>query len=104
MAEQIRVVTGNLRQAAAHHRETSAYLASIPLSHPDIQASLDSLGPIYSSLREAGRDLLEERRRCYESQAAEHADMADSLIVAAEAWDQHQQEGAAAFRAIADEH
>ncbi|HEU0191486.1 MAG TPA: ESX-1 secretion-associated protein [Mycobacterium sp.] len=104
MAEQIRVVTGKLREAAAHHRETAEYLASIPLSHPDIQASLDSLGPIYSGLAEAGRELLEERRSCYESQAAGHADMADGLTVAAETWEQHEQDGAAAFRAVADEH
>lgn len=100
MAENIHVVPENLREAAGHHQQTADYLATIPASHPEIQASLDSLGPIYQGLREAGRELLEERRRCYESQAAEHAEMAHNLTAAATAWEQHEQDGAAQFRDV----
>jgi hypothetical protein len=61
MADRIRVVPANLREAADHHQETSEYLRTLPASHAAIQHSLDSLGPIFGDLREAGRDLLEQR-------------------------------------------
>lgn len=103
MTDDIHVVPDNLRQAAAQHRQTAEYLATIPASHPAIQASLDSLGPIYRGLADAGRQLLEERRRSYESQAAEHAELAAHLTAAAALWEQHERDGAAAFGAIADD-
>lgn len=103
MADQIQVVTADLRRAASQHQQTAEYLATIPASHPEIQASLDSLGPIYSGLAEAGRELLEQRRRCYESQAAEHAEMAHQLTTAAELWEQHDQQAADTFRALGDQ-
>jgi hypothetical protein len=59
MADPIRVVPAHLREAAAHHQETSDYLRTVPSSHAAIQESLDSLGPIFSELRDAGRELLE---------------------------------------------
>jgi hypothetical protein len=102
-ADQIRVVTDSLREAAGHHRETSEYLSTIPSSHSEIQASLDSLGPIYSGLAEAGRELLEQRRQCYEGQAAEHADMAHNLTTAATLWEQHDQDAAAKLRGVVDD-
>ncbi|MGH3563286.1 MAG: ESX-1 secretion-associated protein [Mycobacterium sp.] len=104
MAEQIHVVPDSLREAAGHHQQTSEYLSTIPSSHSAIQASLDSLGPIYSGLREAGRQLLEERRQCYEGQAAEHADMAHNLTTVAAMWEQNEQDAAAKFRGIVDDH
>ena len=73
MADRIHVVPANMREAADQHQEVSDYLRTVPSSHPAIQESLDSLGPIFSELREAGRELLEERRRCYEQQADDHA-------------------------------
>lgn len=103
MAEQIRVVPANLRQAAEHHQQTAEYLATIPSSHSEIQASLDSLGPIYSGLREAGRRLLDERSRCYAEQANEHAEMAHHLTAAAALWEQHEQDAAAEFRGLSDD-
>ena len=51
MAKRIHVVPANLREAAGHHQETSEYLRTLPSSHPAIQASLDSLGPIFGELR-----------------------------------------------------
>ena len=68
MADRIHVVPAHLREAAGHHQETSEYLRTLPSSHEAIQQSLDSLGPIFGELREAGRELLEQRRLCYEQQ------------------------------------
>ena len=98
MPEQIRVALPGLRQAADAHRRTAEYLATIPLSHTAIEESLASLGPIYGGLARAGRRLLEERRRCYESQANEHTGMSDGLAATATAWEQHQTDAVAAFQ------
>lgn len=94
MADRIHVVPAHLREAAAHHQQTSEQLRALPASHAAIQASLDSLGPIYSELREAGRELLELRRECYEQQADDHADIAQNLHTSAALWEQHEQEAA----------
>ncbi|BBX64223.1 hypothetical protein MSAS_33970 [Mycobacterium saskatchewanense] len=102
MADSIRVVPAQLRDAAAHHRETSDYLRTVPSSHAAIQESLDSLGPIFGELRDAGRELLELRRECYEQQADDHADMADKLVTSAAIWEQHEQDAARHFRGIVD--
>jgi len=102
MADPIHVVPAQLREAAGHHRETSDYLRTVPSSHAAIQDSLDSLGPVFGDLRDAGRELLELRRQCYEQQADDHADMADKLMVSAAAWEQHEQDAARNFRGIAD--
>lgn len=103
MADRIHVVPANLREAASHHQETSDYLRTIPSSHGAIQESLDSLGPIFSELREAGRELLEQRRLCYEQQADSHAEMARNLATSADIWE--HQDGAAAdkFERIRDD-
>lgn len=103
MVDEIRVGTADLRAAAVRHRETADYLAAVPASHVAIQASLDSLGPIYGELAEAGRQLLEQRRQCYEEQAAEHAELADRLVAAAQLWDEHERSAEARFRGITDE-
>jgi Excreted virulence factor EspC, type VII ESX diderm len=102
MADSIRVVPAHLREAAAHHQETSDYLRTVPASHAAIQESLDSLGPVFSELREAGRDLLELRRQCYEQQADDHADLADKLTVSAAMWEEHEQEAARDLRGVVD--
>ncbi|WP_374023682.1 ESX-1 secretion-associated protein [Mycobacterium sp. HNNTM2301] len=102
MADSIHVVPAHLRQAAARHQETSDYLRTVPSSHEAIQESLDSLGPIFGELRDAGRELLELRRQCYEQQAADHADLADKLTASATMWEQHEQDAARNFGGIAD--
>jgi len=102
MADSIHVVPAHLRQAAAHHQETSDYLRTVPSSHAAIQESLDSLGPIFSELRDAGRELLDLRRQCYEQQAADHSDLADKLAVSATMWEQHEQDAARDLGGIAD--
>lgn len=103
MAERIHVVPANLRDAARSHQETSEYLATIPSTHGAIQESLDSLGPIFSELREAGRELLEQRRQCYEQQATDHADMAHNLIRSADLWEQHDADAARQLGGVVDD-
>ncbi|ORV91962.1 hypothetical protein AWC11_09775 [Mycobacterium interjectum] len=102
MAEPIRVVPAHLREAAAHHQQTSDYLRTVPSSHAAIQESLDSLGPIFGELRDAGRELLELRRQCYEQQADDHADMAEKLSASAAMWEEHEQGAARNFGGIVD--
>jgi Excreted virulence factor EspC, type VII ESX diderm len=102
MADRIHVVPAQLREAAAHHQETADYLRTVPSSHAEIQASLDSLGPIFSELRDAGRELLELRRQCYEQQADDHAEMAHKLTSSATMWEQHEQDAAGDFGRIGD--
>jgi RNase adaptor protein for sRNA GlmZ degradation len=103
MADQVRVVPESLRAAAGHHQEVSDYLRNIPSSHGAIQESLDSLGPIFSELREAGRELLEHRRRCYEQQADDHAELAHNLRASADMWEQHEHEAARKLGSIVDD-
>lgn len=102
MADRIQVVPAQLRQAAAHHEQTSDYLRTIPSSHAAIQESLDSLGPIFGELRDAGRELLALRQQCYEKQADDHADIADDLTQSAAMWEEHEQEAARSFGSIVD--
>lgn len=102
MADRIHVVPANLREAAGHHQETSEYLRTLPSSHEAIQQSLDSLGPIFGELREAGRELLEQRRLCYEQQADNHAKIADNLTKSARMWEQHEADAAEKFERLSD--
>ena len=102
MADRIHVVPANLREAAGHHQETSEYLRTLPSSHQAIQQSLDSLGPIFGELREAGRELLEQRRMCYEQQADSHAKIAENLTKSANMWEEHEAEAVQRFKRISD--
>jgi hypothetical protein len=103
MADRIHVVPDNLRQAASHHQETSEYLRTLPSSHQAIQESLDSLGPIFGELREAGRELLEQRRLCYEQQADSHSQIADNLTKSASMWEAQDAESAQEIKRISDD-
>jgi RNase adaptor protein for sRNA GlmZ degradation len=103
MADRIHVVPDNLRQAAGHHQETSEYLRTLPSSHQAIQESLDSLGPIFAELREAGRELLEQRRMCYEQQADSHARMAENLTKSASMFEEQEAQSVHRLRRISDE-
>ncbi|HTY26522.1 MAG TPA: ESX-1 secretion-associated protein [Mycobacterium sp.] len=100
MAERIHVVPDELRAAARHHQETAEHLRAVPSNHGDIMASLESLGPIFSELRTAGRELLDQRRDCYQQQADAHADLAANLRLAADTWDQQDSDAAAQLGAI----
>ncbi|BBX75652.1 ESX-1 secretion-associated protein [Mycobacterium shinjukuense] len=103
MAGRIHVVPAHLRAAAAQHQQTADYLRTVPSAHPAIQESLDSLGPIFSELREAGRELLELRRQCYEQQADNHAEIAQNLRASAAMWEQHEEEASRSFGGIVDD-
>lgn len=102
MADSIHVEPARLRQAAAQHQDASDYLRTVPSSHAAIQESLDSLGPVFGELRDAGRELLELRRQCYEQLAEDHADIADRLRVSANRWEKHEQDSANEFGGIVD--
>ncbi|MBV9722907.1 MAG: ESX-1 secretion-associated protein [Mycobacterium sp.] len=103
MADRIHVVPAHLREAAGQHQETSDYLRTIPSSHQAIQESLDSLGPIFGELREAGRELLEQRRVCYEQQADDHAEIAANLVRTANLWEEHEAKAVRRFEDIPDD-
>jgi hypothetical protein len=100
MAERIRVIPANLREAAARHAETADYLRTVPCTHDAIQQSLDSLGPVFGELRDAGRELLEQRRQCYEQQADDHAEIAHNLTKSAQLWEQHEETVGEQFKRI----
>jgi Excreted virulence factor EspC, type VII ESX diderm len=103
MADRIYVVPENLRQAAGHHQETSEYLRTLPTSHQAIQDSLDSLGPIFAELREAGRELLEQRRMCYEQQADSHAQMAENLTKSASMFEEQEAQAVQRLKRVSDD-
>ena len=102
MAERIRVVPDELREAARHHRATAEALSTVPNGHADLIAGLQSLGPIFGELLDAGRDLLDQRAACYEQQAAAHADLADNLTTAANLWEQQDAGAAGELRVVVD--
>lgn len=99
----INIDTANLRDAARQHSEAADYLRTVPATHAAIQDSLDSLGPIFAELREAGRTLLEQRRICYQQQADDHADLAQHLRQSAAHWELEEEAGAARVQAVRDE-
>lgn len=102
MAERLNVVPADLRGAAREHLETADQLAAVPAGNDEVMASLESLGPIFAELRDAGRELLGQRRVCYEQQAAAHADLAGRLSRAADTWEQHDAAAADRLRAVAE--
>lgn len=103
MDERIVIEPAQLRAAARQHADAADLLRTVPGTHDAIQESLDSLGPIFGDLREAARDLLEQRRLCYEAQADDHAAMADNLQRSATRWEEHEADSAQRMRALLDE-
>lgn len=103
MAEQIHVVPAELRETAGAHQQTAEYLRTVPSSHAAIQDSLNSLGPIFAGLADAGRELLAQRRQCYEQQADAHAELAQGLNTVAELWTQHERDAAQQLGTVVDE-
>jgi hypothetical protein len=102
MAEHLNVAPDELRQAAGGHRETADYFATVPSGHAAILASLESLGPIFTEFRDAGMELLNQRRVCYEQQAAAHAELADRLFEAAGRWEEHDADAAEQLRDVGE--
>lgn len=100
MADRLTVVPADLRRAADDHRATAERLAAAATGDADIMATLESLGPVFGDLRDAGRVLLGEREACYRQQADAHRELADRLAEAAEVWQQHDADAAAQFRGL----
>jgi hypothetical protein len=100
MAEHLNVVPDEIRRAARRHRAAADELVAVPAGHGDLIASLESLGPIFGEFQEAGRELLEQRRICYEEQAAAHADLAERLDLAAQIWERHDADAAAELQGL----
>lgn len=102
MAEHLNVVPDQLRRAAVEHRQTAETLGTVGVGNAEVMASLESLGPIFAEFRDAGRELLDQRRLCYEEQASAHAEMADRLDRAADTWQHQDAEGAQRMRAVTE--
>lgn len=102
MPENIHVDQDVLSNAAAHHRQTAAYLATVADSNDGVRATLESLGPIYAELRATAEDLLDARKSCYEDQAQQHSEMSGNLDRAVATWDAHEADAAGAFRDLTD--
>ena len=102
MAERINVVPEELRRAARAHHETAETLAALPSDNAAVLSTLASLGPVFAELRAAGTELLDQRRRCYEQQAAAHADLAEKLSRAADAWERYDADAALNLRAVGE--
>ena len=102
MTERINIVPEELRQAARRHLDAADYLGTVPANNAAVMATLESLGPVFTQLREAGAELLDQRRICYENQAAAHAELADRLSYAAEVWEQHDADAAHGLRVVGE--
>ena len=68
----------------------------------DVDAGRVVKGVRFAELRDAGRELLEQRRSCYEQQAAAHAELAANLRRTADVWEHHESAAAAKFRRITE--
>jgi hypothetical protein len=102
MAERLNISPEELREAARAHRETADNLRTAGSHDAAVMATLESLGPVFADLRDAGRELLVQRRACYEQQALAHADLADQLSHAADVWGQHAADAAGSLRAVVE--
>jgi len=94
MSEPLRVDPDDLRQNARAHGEFADELSTAHRSHSAVLGMLDSLGPVFADLGVTGRALLDQRRSCYQQQAAMHADLADGLAHAAQVWEHHDGDAA----------
>ncbi len=100
MAEHLDVSPERLRQVAQYHRDTAEELRAVPAGNAHIMSCLESLGPVFAELRDAGRELLDQRKSSYERQAAAHDDLAARLDHAARTWEQHDNDAAEELRAV----
>lgn len=100
MSQPMQVDQGLLRRASDGHIEAAEYLRTVPKSNEALQATLDSLGPVYASLREQARITLEQRRVSYEAQAAAHEGLSANLNAANVMWGSHEEHAAAQFRGL----
>ena len=103
MTEHLDGAPEELRAAAGYHRATAEYLRAVPSDDAGIMASLESLGPIFAELRDAGAELLNQRHACYQQQADRHEELADHLDRAAAVWEHHDTDAATRLRTVAQE-
>ncbi|KAA1430212.1 type VII secretion target [Mycolicibacter arupensis] len=102
MPERIHVNADVLTTAAGNHQAAADYLSTVSASHEAIQATLNSLGPIYDDFRQAASALLEARKNCYDDQASEHSAVSDNLHRAVAMWNTHEDDAADAFGHLTD--
>ncbi len=100
MPDFIEIAPEELRQAALRHREAAEQLAAFPSSNAAVRATLESLGPVFAELRDAGSELLEQRAACYRRQATAHSELADQLSKAADTWAHHEATAADDLRTV----
>ncbi len=98
--DQIHVDAEVTQRAADGHASAAQYLRSVPDSNEAIMTCLESLGPVYAELREAGRSKLDERKACYHAHADEHDRVAAGLQQVNTVWSNHEEDSGAAFRAL----
>lgn len=103
MTDRLAVAPADLRRAADEHWAAAERLSAIGTSNAEIMASLESLGPVFADLRDAGRALLDERRVSYEQQAGAHRELAQRLADAADAWEMHDAEAAQRLRNVTEQ-
>lgn len=102
MPERIHVNPDVLTNAAGNHQAVADYLSTVSSSHEAIEATLNSLGPIYDDFRQAASSLLEARKNCYDDQSSEHSAVSDNLHRAVSAWNTHEDDAGEAFRHLTD--
>lgn len=96
----IRVVGDKLRGAGLKHQDAADVLRAVPDTHPQIEAFLTSLGPVFGDFRAAGGNALGRRKDCYEKQAQGHEHVNDGLHKAASTWDNHEDGAGQQFRGL----
>lgn len=87
MEELTRLPLAELRESATAHRIIADEIAATSVAHLAVTAMLDSLGPVFADLRNAGHMLLEQRASCYQRLSAVHAGLSDNLIHVAQEWE-----------------
>jgi len=102
VAERLNVSPEELREAARAHREAADDLRTAGSHGAAVMATLESLGPVFADLRDAGRALLVQRRACFEQQALAHVELADQLSHAADVWGQHAVDAARDLRVVVE--
>ncbi|MCB0924705.1 MAG: ESX-1 secretion-associated protein [Mycobacterium sp.] len=100
MGDRLTVVPAELHRAADEHRAAAERLRAIGTGNAQIMATLNSLGPVFADLRDAGQALLDERRASYEQQATAHGELARRLTEAAAAWEEQDADAAQRLRDI----
>ena len=89
-----------LQDATAGHNEAANYLRGVTSTNEQIQAALDSLGPVYAELREEGRATLAKRAQSYANQADAHEETAIGLNKADQIWEGQEADADQRFRAL----